>query len=118
MVVTIRALLRSIAALVATALWPAKAAAPQPSGGDAMAAFIARLRSDEALRARVRDSPTSGLLAAGIDPAPFRLPDRLTEAELDRLLADWSRGEAAEPPAREAPRPPVVIYGPPPGLRR
>jgi hypothetical protein len=81
-----------------------------------MAALIAKLKSDPALRARFLENPGAVMRAQGIDPTPFRLPDRLTQAQLDRLLADWSReGGPAPPPQSPQPRPPAPVYGPPPG---
>jgi len=110
-----------------------------------MAAFIARLRHDRALRDRFAENPRSVLREHGIDPLPFALPERLDDAQLENLLADWStrtgqapaepRG-AAEPKPRPGPRtgvpevpspspnpppspaPPAPVYGPPPGMPR
>jgi hypothetical protein len=91
-----------------------------------ISAFIVRLRQDAALRARFSQSPGAVLREHGIDPAPFNLPDRLDEAQLERLLADWTRRGAGSgegsPPVLQPPAPPnnvpAPVYGPPPGPRR
>ena len=87
-----------------------------------MAAFIARLRHDRALRDRFAENPRSVLREHGIDPLPFALPERLDDAQLENLLADWSTrtGQAPAEPrgaAEPKPRPPAPVYGPPPGPR-
>jgi hypothetical protein len=85
-----------------------------------LSAFIARVRQDEALRARFARDPQATLHAFGIDPAPYDLPDRLSDAQLDRLLADWVRGRGRPAPApklEKAPSAPAVVYGPAPGPR-
>jgi hypothetical protein len=88
-----------------------------------MSAFIARLRQDAALRLRFTQNPRVVLREHGIDPTPFDLPDRLDEAQLERLLADWQRrgmGSAEGSPSPPPPPPrnvPVPVYGPPPGFK-
>ena len=73
-----------------------------------MSAFIVRLRQDAALRARFSQDPRAVLREHGIDPAPFNLPDRLDEAQLERLLGDWTRRGAGSgegsPPVLQPPR--------------
>ena len=86
-----------------------------------LSAFIARIRQDEALRGRFARDPQATLRAFEIDPAPYDLPDQLSDAQLDRLLADWLRGPGAPAPAPKlepAPPAPSVVYGPPPGPRK
>jgi hypothetical protein len=122
MPITVRALLRSIVGLVAVlfgASRPSIAEDRVPPG--TMAALIAKLRSDGSLRARFLENPSAVMREQGIDPTPFRLPERLTQAQLDRLLADWSRQAGSPPapaPASPQPQPPVVVYGPPAGPPR
>ena len=87
-----------------------------------MSAFIGRVRQDAVLRERFSQNPSGVLREYGIDPSPYNLPDRLTQAQLDRLLSDWLRGagpSGSPPPSPGAaqPSPPVVVYGPPPGRR-
>jgi len=106
----------------------AEQARPEASSGaetPTMSAFISRVRQDAALRERFSRHPRAVLRQYGIDPSPYNLPDRLTQAQLDRLLSDWSRGAGSSesppsvsPPEGERPSPPAVVYGPPPGLRR
>ena len=121
MPMTVRALLRSIAGLVAVLVGASRRSIAQdrvPPG--TMAALIAKLRSDASLRARFLENPSAIMREQGIDPTPFRLPQRLTQAQLDRLLADWSR--QAGPPQAPTPAPqpvgPAPVYGPPPGPPR
>jgi hypothetical protein len=87
-----------------------------------MSAFIGRVRQDAALRERFSQNPRAVLREYGIDPSPYNLPDRLTEAQLDRLLSGWSRGagpSGSPPPSPEALRPaPQPVYGPPAGIPR
>jgi hypothetical protein len=86
-----------------------------------MSGLIARVRQDPALRARLADGPRAVLLAYGIDPKPFNLPGRLTEAQLVRFLSGWPRIAAqADPPdaSQPKPTPPAVVYGPPAGPRK
>ncbi len=83
-----------------------------------LAAFIALLRRDQALRDRFVDDPRGVVREFAVDfPEQYDLPERLTRAQLDRLLADWSEAMHgfATPPAPPGPEPPpVVIYGPAP----
>jgi hypothetical protein len=95
--------------------------APARSETLTVPAFFARVRQDAALRARFSRNPRAVLREHGIDPAPFDVPDRLNEAQLERLLSDWgggSGGSQAAPAPQPAPSPTTPVYGPPPGLRR
>jgi hypothetical protein len=93
--------------------------ASSPAETLTMSAFIARIRQDAALRARFAQSPRAVLREFGIDPPPINLPERLSDAQIRRLLNDWTAG--VDPPAsspdssRLAPTPAPVVYGPPPG---
>jgi hypothetical protein len=142
MAITVRALLKSAAGLLATLLGNAHASIAPTSRHETltMAAFIARLRQGAVLRRRFADSPAAVLREYGIDPAPYRLPDRMSQAQLDRLLARFAQAQPPEPsepapqPTRPAPGPapvygpparppqpprnppPAPVYGPPPGL--
>jgi hypothetical protein len=85
-----------------------------------LSSFVARVRQDATLRARFAQNPSTVLRAFGIDPTPYNLSDRLTDAQLDRFLADWSRDVGAStPPPMPGPveKPaPAPVYGPPPGF--
>jgi len=121
MAMTVRALLRLIAGSVAALLGRSTiSVAQERSASGAMAALIARLRSDSSLRARFLENPGALMREQGIDPTPFRLPERVTQAQLDHLLADWSRtaGSQAPAPGLAQAGPPAVVYGPPPGPPR
>jgi hypothetical protein len=92
-----------------------------------MSAFIARIRQDAALRARFAQSPRAVLREFGIDPPPINLPDQLTDAQIQRLLNDWTAGAdpAVPPPGNRPPAPapvytpaPAPVYGPPSTPRR
>jgi hypothetical protein len=123
MAISVRAFLQSIAGL-ALAL-AGGAARAQQRETLTLSAFIARVRGDDALRARFADNPSFVLREYGIDPTPFSLPDKITEAQMNSLLDDLSRRappqtaqpETAPPPPRQ-PSPAVPVYGPPPGMRR
>lgn len=81
-----------------------------------LSAFAARVRQDTALRARFAQNPGTVLREFGIDPAPYNLPARLSDVQLDRFLADWSRDAGtARPVPPGPPGPPAPVYGPPPG---
>jgi len=101
----------------------ARPEAPSRSNASAMSAFMARLFHDADLRARFSQNPRAVLSQHGIDSGPYNLPERMTEAELQRLLSDRIRrlAEAApNPPAPETGQPkppPAPVYGPPPGVR-
>jgi hypothetical protein len=109
------------AALQGAATW-SRAAEPRPAASTppetlTMSAFIARIRQDAALRARFAQSPRAVLREFGIDPSPINLPDRVTDAQIQRLLNDWTAG--VDSPARSpnggqqlAPAP-APVYGPP-----
>jgi hypothetical protein len=117
MAMTVRALLRSMVGLAAALFGASRVSiAEDRVAPGTMAALIAKLRSDQSLRARFLENPGAVMREQGIDPTPFRLPERLTQAQLDRLLADWSRqaGPAPAPtPSAPQPSPPAVVYGPP-----
>jgi hypothetical protein len=128
MAATVRTFLKLIIGLFAssqaTAISNAQQARPEaPPRSETLTvpAFFARVRQDAALRARFSQNPRAVLREHGIDPAPFDVPDRLNEAQLERLLSDWgggTGGSQAAPAPRPAPSPPAPVYGPPPGLRR
>ena len=81
-----------------------------------LSAFVARVRQDATLRARFAQNPHAVLREFGIDPTPYNLSDRLTDAQLDRFLADWSRDAGPSRPVPPGPPgPPAPVYGPPPG---
>ena len=89
-----------------------------------LSAFVARVRRDAALRARFAQNPRNVLREFGIDRTAYDLSDRLTDAQLDRFLADWSRDAGTSTP-RPVPDPepvpaptPTPVYGPPPGFRK
>ena len=86
-----------------------------------MSAFIARVRQDLALRARFADGPHAVLLAHGIDPKPFTLPDRLTEGQLARFVSGWPRIAAQvnpPDPLQPKPGPTIAVYGPPAAVKK
>jgi hypothetical protein len=124
MAITVRALLKSAAGLVAALFAHGNASAALAPQGEMLtiSAFIARLRQDMALRRRFADSPAAVLRAHGIDPAPYRFPDQMSDAQLDRLLAQFAQKQDSSPPL-QAPQPqptppqrpsgPVAVYGPP-----
>lgn len=119
MALSVRAFLRSIAGLAL--VLAGGAARAQQRETLTLSAFISRVRGDGALRARFADNPSAVLREYGIDPTPFNLPDRITQAQMDSLLDDLSRRappQTAQPPELPVPRPPAVIYGPPAGMRR
>jgi hypothetical protein len=124
MAMTVRALLRLMAGSVAALLGrSAISVAQERSPAGSMAALIAKLRSDPSLRARFLGGPSAVMREEGIDPTPYSLPSRLTQAQLDRLLADWPRtdgqAQASTPRvAQSSPAPPAVVYGPPAGPPR
>jgi hypothetical protein len=128
MAATVRTFLKLMAGLFASLQGAAISGAQQatsqaPARSETLTvpAFFARVRQDAALRARFSQNPRAVLREHGIDPAPFDVPDRLSEAQLERLLSDWGGGsggsQTARPP-QPAPSPPAPVYGPPPGLRR
>jgi hypothetical protein len=113
--------LKSVAGL-AIALASGSAFAQQPPRERlTLTDFIARVRADAALRARFAENPRAVLNEYGIDPAPYNLPDRMSDERMDRLLDDLTRS-AAQPPQPPPRNPglqaPVAVYGPPPGQRR
>ena len=82
--------------------------------------FIARLRHDGRLRDRFLRNPKAVLREFNVDPAPYEVPEQPTEAQLNHLIADWSKPPAPptdplppKPPPAPAPTP---VYGPPPGF--
>jgi hypothetical protein len=119
--VTVRALLKSIAAVFATLLGGATSSvAREAPDVPTFSNLIARLRRDAALRGRFADDPRATLLENGIDPAPYNLPERISPTQMDRLLAQSTqepppKDPPATPKQKQQPGPPAVIYGPPPG---
>ena len=114
-------------AAVSTSAQEIRAANVPQSQTLTMAAFIARLRQDPTLRAHFSQNPVAVLREHGIDPTPFHLADRLDQAQLEHLLADWAVGaglrfdvaQLSPQPRESAPTsPPAVVYGPPPGPPR
>jgi hypothetical protein len=121
MAISVRTFLQSIAGLAL--VLAGGGARAQPRETLTLSAFIARVRGDGALRARFADNPRAVLRDYGIDPTPFNLPDRITRAQMDSLLDDLSRRTetaqpAPQPAPSQGPRTPVVIYGPPSGMRK
>ena len=121
MMITVRGLLKSAAALFATLLGSGSASFAFNAERQTLtiSGFIARLRQDPVLRKRFADNPRVVLPAYGIDPAPYNLPDRMSEAQMDRLLERFAQAQApapSEPPAPPVgpPPAPVQVYGPPP----
>ena len=85
--------------------------------------FIARLRHDVGLRGRFLHDPKAVLREFNVDPAPYEVPEQPTEAQLNHLIADWSKPPAPPtdplPPKQAPPAPaPTPVYGPPPGFFR
>jgi hypothetical protein len=119
---TARALLKSIAGAFAMIFGGAgSSVARETRDAPTLSSLIARLRHDAALRDRFADNPRAVLLDYGIDPTPYDLPDRISPAQMDRLLARFAQAPPASepqtPPKQLQPRPPVPVYGPPPGPR-
>jgi len=124
---SVRTLLKLVialfAALAGAASWSrADEARPEASTRAetvTMAAFIARIRQDTELRARFALSPRAVLREFGIDPPPINLPDKLTDAQIQRLLDDWTAGvdPVIKPPGKR-PSAPAPVYGPPSTPRR
>jgi hypothetical protein len=123
MAISTRHFLRSIIAMFATFSGGAARAQQSPPAGAeklTMSAFLARVRSDSQLRARFAENPRALLREYGIDPAPYNLPERVSEAQMERLLADLDRAARAPlGPVPDAQRTsPAPVYGAPPGLRK
>jgi hypothetical protein len=121
--ITVRELLKSILGVFAIVLGRAgsSVALERPREVLTLSGLIARIRRSEALRSRFIDNPRAVLLEYGIDPTPYNLPDRLTSAQIDRLLAQFAQASTpVEPPAPPTPTPgpPAPVYGPPPGPPR
>ena len=117
---SVRSLIKLVLGLLAAlpgAPTTVQAEKPQPAqaGSMTMSAFIARVRNDAAFRERFAQNPRAVMRESGIDPAPYDLPDRLSQAQLDRLLADWSEraGPSPAPPPISRPGPALAVYGPP-----
>jgi hypothetical protein len=132
MAASVRTLLKLVVGLFAAlqaAVTPTSAEQSRPdvqSRGErlTMSGFILRLKQDAALRLRFSQNPRAVLHEHGIDPAPFNVPDRLDDAQIEQLLSDWMRSRArlaeAAPPPPPPPRDtnvPVPVYGPPPGVK-
>jgi hypothetical protein len=127
MAISVRTLLKCIVGMFPLLLGGAGSSAGREREMLTLSTFIARMRRDPVLRSRFADNPRGVLLAYGIDPSPYDLPDRMTSAQIDRLLAQFAQAPAApeppKPPDRSAeppsaspppPSPPSVVYGPPP----
>jgi hypothetical protein len=119
--ITVRALLKSIVGAFAMVFGAAgSSVAGETRSVLTFSNLIARLRRDAALRGRFADNPRAILLENGIDPTPYNLPDRISAAQMDRLLAQFAQAPTStqQPdPPKPQPRPPSVIYGPPAGPR-
>ncbi len=88
-----------------------------------LSGFAVRVRQDAALRARFAQIPERSCASSGSIRRPTNLPAQLSEAQLDRFLADWSRDAGPSrpvPPGPPGPGPappgPAPVYGPPPGF--
>jgi hypothetical protein len=120
MAITVRALLKSVAGLFTVLVGTASSANALGSRRETltMSQLIARLRQDARLCRRFADDPRAVLIECGIDPAPYNLPDRMSSAQMDRLLAQLAQAPAPPdpetPPTRPKPAPPAPVYGPPP----
>jgi hypothetical protein len=109
----------AIAFLLPAAAATASNAATEPTG---IAALVAGIEAQPALRARFAEDPHATLREFGVDPAPFAIGTRLTDTDVDRIVARWRSAQAGASPgttalgamAQNAPSPPVVVYGPPP----
>ncbi len=120
MAITVRALLKSMLGGFAVVLGGAgsSVALECPHELLTLSNFIARMRSSAALRSGFADNPRAVLLEYGIDPTPYCLPDRMSSAQMDRLLAQFAQAATpSEPPnpPTQPPGPPAPVYGPPPG---
>jgi hypothetical protein len=116
--ISVRTFLKSILGLAAALVGGAGQAQQNPPREQlTLSQFIARVRGDAALRARFAANPRQVLAEFGIDPAPYNLPERISEAQMQRLLDDLSRqaGPPSPPPGQDdaSRRPPVPVYGPP-----
>ena len=150
MAITVRALLKSIVGLFAMVLGGASPSVALEHRREmpTLSSLIGWLRRSAALRSRFADNPRAVLLEYGIDPTPYNLPDRMSSAQMDRLLAQFARvptspelpppptpppGPPTPPPQPPgpptpvygpppspppSPSPPAPVYGPPPGLRK
>jgi hypothetical protein len=97
--------------------------APVPAKTMTLPAFVACVRQDATLRTHFAQNPSTVLQEFGIDPTPYNLLSQLTDAQLDRLMADWSHDAGATTPATTQPSRPALVksvqtpvYGPPPGF--
>ena len=135
MLVVTRVVQKILALLVPTAASLAASEAPKaatPAQPMPIATLVKRLSEEPGLRARFAENPRAVLSAAGIDPAPLQLGERIGEPEIDRLIARWRRAEGAirlaaeqggrnqrqtEGPPPEQVSPPAAVYGPPAGMR-
>jgi hypothetical protein len=123
MAISVRTFLRTVIGMVAAFVGgSARAQQRQPAAPEklTLSAFIARVRSDPALRARFADDPRSVLREHGIDPTPYNVPDRMSDERMERLLADLARaGSPSQGRVPDGPAvPPAPVYGPPPGPPR
>jgi hypothetical protein len=85
-----------------------------------LSAFIDLLRRDQGLRHRFAQNPRAVLRDFAVELSPhYDVPERLTAAQLERLLADWSASTNDSSPGfnklDRAPTAPAVFSGPPPG---
>ena len=126
MMSVIRSALRGALAFLLPAAVPAAAtkATPAPAG---IAALVAGIEAQPALRARFASDPHATLREFGVDPAPFAIGTRLTDHDVDRILVRWRFAQAGVNSGVTAsgttaqgapPSPPVAVYGPPPTLRK
>src|SRR5262245_38485997 len=99
MATSMRMLLKIFIGLFAALQATAASLGAQQTGAEAstrsdaptMSALIARLRQDAVLRARFAENPRAVLREHGIDAAAFDVPVRMDDAQLQRLLAGWTR---------------------------
>lgn len=81
--------------------------------------FLARLKTDQELRQRFSLDPAGTLRECGVDPTPFRLPDRVSPSEVDALVKFLARSLESSDSAIDSSDKVVgvPVYGPPPGGR-
>lgn len=114
----VRAALRGALAFIVPAASPAVA-----SSG--IAALMAGIEAEPGLRARFASDPQATLREFGVDPAAFAVGARLSEGDVDRIVARWRRAQSEATGAGAVkvaqggpPSPAVAVYGPPPGMLR
>jgi hypothetical protein len=122
----VRSALRGALAFLLPAAVPAAAAnaTPAPAG---IAALLTGIEAQPALRARFANDPHATLREFGVDPAPFAIGTRLTDGDVDRILARWRFAQAGvnsgstasgmtaqgAPPSPPEPVPPIQPPSPP-----